>query len=230
MSKIQFLYDGICLKNGRESNMDSLLLTERNISGTQVMLGVVCDGVGSLSEGAYASVESVRMLSEWFLGLCSTERVGLLMRDEVLLINARITKAANAQNKQTATTLSALLIADNHTHIVHAGDSRIYSISEDSTKQLTVDAVTESGHLTTYVGRHLDLELFYTESVISEHVFLLCSDGLYKRINISEDSIRDGIYTSNKKTLKKALNSLADLAVERGERDNISAAIIKILM
>jgi serine/threonine protein phosphatase PrpC len=210
--------------------MDSLLLSERNISGTQTMLGVVCDGVGSLSDGAYASVESVRMLSEWFQGLNDTQRVGLRMRDEVLLVNTKITEAANEQNKQTATTLSALLIADNHIHIVHAGDSRIYSISDNSAQLLTVDAVTESGHLTTFVGRHFDLELFYSEAVIDDTTFLLCSDGFYKRINISEDPVRESIFSSNKKTISKTLNSLADMAVERGERDNISAAIIKILM
>jgi serine/threonine protein phosphatase PrpC len=210
--------------------MDSLMLTERNISGTQAMLGVVCDGVGSMSDGAYASVESVKMLSEWFHGLCDTKRVGLRMRDEVLSINLKITEAANEQNKQTATTLSALLISDNHIHIVHAGDSRIYSINDNSTQLLTVDAVTESGHLTTFIGRHLDIDLFYSEAVISDYVFLLCSDGFYKRLDINDNQIHDNIYASNKKTINKTLNSLADLAVKRGERDNISAAIIKILL
>jgi serine/threonine protein phosphatase PrpC len=210
--------------------MDSLMLTERNISGTQSMLGVVCDGVGSMSDGAYASVESVKMLSEWFHGLDNTERVGLRMRDEVLSVNTKITQSANTQNIQTATTLSALLITGNHIHIVHAGDSRIYSINENSAQMLTVDAVTESGQLTTYVGRYLDLELFYSEAVISDRNFVLCSDGFHKRINLTEDHIRDKIYTSNKNTINKILKSLTDLAVERGERDNISAAIIKILM
>jgi len=44
--------------------MDSLLLTEKRISGVPSLLAVVCDGVGSMADGAFASVETVRMLNE----------------------------------------------------------------------------------------------------------------------------------------------------------------------
>ena len=64
MTSLEFVYDGICLQNGREANMDSLLLTEKRISGVPSLLAVVCDGVGSMADGAFASVETVRMLNE----------------------------------------------------------------------------------------------------------------------------------------------------------------------
>jgi len=225
---MEFIYDGISLQNGRDSNMDSLLMTGRQVSGVQTVLAVVCDGVGSMSDGAYAGVESVKMLNEWFKNLTDLERVGLRLRDEVQSINVWVTRAAKEQGIQTATTLSALLLAERQFFIVHAGDSRIYSISSDSAQLLTVDAVTESGQLTTYIGRHEDLELFYTEGVTQCGVFLICSDGLYKRVHIEDELIAGSIDTSNAKAIHKTLKVLTDVAIERGENDNVSLGIVKI--
>ena len=223
---MNFLYDGISLQNGRETNMDSLLLTEREISGTKAFLGVVCDGVGSMNDGAYAGVEAVRLLNEWFIYLSDIQRIGLRLRDEILLINSKITEAAKEQNFRTATTLSALLSVNGYIYIVHAGDSRIYSADTGSLKLLTVDAVTESGQLVTYIGNGNDIDLFYSEFQKFNGIYLLCSDGLYKRVK--DDFIYKNVNTSNKKMIHKSLISLANTAVKKGERDNISIAIIKI--
>jgi serine/threonine protein phosphatase PrpC len=66
---MDYLFDGVSLKNGRETNMDSLLLTARKINKTPTLLAVLCDGVGSMADGAFASIESVRLLNDWFSGL-----------------------------------------------------------------------------------------------------------------------------------------------------------------
>ncbi|MCL2425330.1 MAG: serine/threonine-protein phosphatase [Oscillospiraceae bacterium] len=225
---MEFLYDGICLKNGRATNMDSILLSKRQILDKNAMLAVVCDGVGSMSDGAYASVESVRLLNKWFSNLSDVGRPGLRLRDEVLSINARIAEYANERSLQTATTLSALLLIEGQLYIVHAGDSRIYSIGTNGLQLLTVDAVTTSGQLTTYIGRYADMELYYMEQTVMSNAFLLCSDGLYKRVHVEECLQNNNIDVSNSKTINMTLNSLAELAIERGERDNISIAIVTI--
>jgi len=207
--------------------MDRLLLAERKISKIGVMFAVVCDGVGSMTDGAYASSESVRMLNEWFARIDNTERVGLRLRDEVQIINERITESTKSLGLESATTLSALLIIDKQIHIVHAGDSRIYVVDKDILQQLTVDAVTEAGHLTTFIGRNSNVDLFYAEGQATGNVFLLCSDGLYKRLP-NDDPVYSDIDTSNKKSISKSLALLTETAIKRGERDNISVALIKL--
>ena len=57
--------------------MDSLLLKKRIISGDEVCLAAVCDGVGSLESGAVASSLAIQMLIEWLNGVEDTERIGL---------------------------------------------------------------------------------------------------------------------------------------------------------
>ena len=222
-----YLYDGICLQNGRESNMDSVLLTSRSISGTPLMLAVVCDGVGSMNDGAYASMESVRLLNEWFSGITGTLQVGSYMRDEVFAINAKIVADAYEKDVKTATTLSALLLVDRQYFIVHAGDSRIYSVDRDGLLPLTVDTVTETGKLTAFIGRRGDPLLHYAEGVAINDVFLLCSDGLYKRID--DRTLFVNIDAGNRKSLHKSLHVLSAFAIKQGESDNISIAIIKIV-
>jgi serine/threonine protein phosphatase PrpC len=85
-----YIYDGLSLQNGRGSNMDSLLLSEREIERRTVLLAVVCDGVGSTRDGAFAAAFSAKAMSEWFAGLADIERVGLRMRDEALNINGHL--------------------------------------------------------------------------------------------------------------------------------------------
>jgi serine/threonine protein phosphatase PrpC len=161
-----------------------------------------------------------------FPGFTDTLRAGIRLRDEVLDINATISEKSFARGLQTATTLSALLMICREYYIVHAGDSRIYAIGSAGLVQLTIDTVNESGKLTSYIGKHDGLELHYAEGVTQSGVFLLCSDGLYKRMD--DNSLYKGIDASNRKSLRKSLDMLTSSAIERGERDNISAAIVKL--
>ena len=222
-----YLFDGISLLNGRDTNMDCLLLTSRQINGTSSLLAVVCDGVGSMAYGAYASSESVRMLHEWYSGLADTQRAGLRIRDEVLSINSRIIDAAINREFQTATTLSALLLIGRQYYIVHAGDSRVYAVGCDRLLPMTIDHLTKSGDLSVAIGRRDNPELYYAEGVADSDIFLLCSDGLHNRV--AEDLIYRSINVRNKKALRKTLNELSSIAITQGERDNITIAIVKIM-
>ena len=224
---MEYIFDGLSLQNGRATNMDSLLLTSRQISGTPSVLAVVCDGVGSMVDGAYASMEAVRLLHGWFSGMNSAERAGLRLRDEIFSINAKITAYAAGKGMKTATTLSALLLFDRRYYIVHAGDSRIYSVDSSGLTTLTIDNVTESGRLTSVIGSRHNPELYYAEGIASSDTFLLCSDGLYKRVD--DKTLFMNIDMSNRKTIHKSLTLLSRQAIGRGELDNISIAIVKIV-
>ena len=224
---MKYLFRGVSLKNMRQTNMDSLLLKSRRIIKSNAMIAVVCDGVGSLTDGGFASAMAVRLLIEWFSSVNSTNHIGLRMRDAVYLINARIISESKQKNLETASTLSALLLIEHNYYITHLGDSRIYCYEDktDALSILTNDDVSESGKLSAYIGKTEDIFLQYSEGTAIGKTFLVCSDGLYKRMDA--EFMTNNLKTWNAKAKDKSLNALSQYVIERGERDNISLALIK---
>jgi serine/threonine protein phosphatase PrpC len=206
--------------------MDSLLLKCGFISKSNALLAVVCDGVGSLSNGDFASGTAVRKLSEWFDGVASTEHIGLRMRDTILEINAHVISEAKQRSIETASTLSALLLIERGYYIAHIGDSRIYCYENEALSVLTSDDVSAAGKLTAYFGRTDNIFLQYSEGAATGKTFLLCSDGLYKRMDM-EFMIKK-LKTWNRKSLKEPIESLPQYVIGHGEQDNISLALVKI--
>jgi len=212
--------------NKRQSNMDSLLLKERYINYVGSLLAVVCDGVGSMSHGGVAASMAVHMLGEWFDGVSSAELIGLKMRDAIVRINAHIISEARIQNYETASTLSALLLIERDFYIAHVGDSRIYQYSDDALSPLTTDDVTDAGKLTSCIGHTEEIFMQYYEGASSGNIFLLCSDGLHKRMDAAY--VAKSLGNLNKKHLSKQCESLAHHVIERGEQDNITVAIVQV--
>ena len=218
-------YDGISLRNRRPTNMDSLLVKERTIAGEWICLAVVCDGVGSLESGALAASQAVQQLGAWLNGLEDISRAGLNLRQAVLRINEQIIDQARNLGIRTATTLSALLLTGGRYYIVHAGDSWIYSWGEEGLRQLTRDDITQEGKLSECIGRSSRPSLFYSEGESEKRIFLLCSDGLYKRME--PDYLSRQLERADRGEFRKAMEHLVEYVVDRGEPDNISVAIVK---
>jgi len=224
---VKYLMSGASLQNGRQSNMDSLLLKSRTIAGESAVLAVVCDGVGSLADGAYAAGKAAVMLGVWFSKLAATGRIGLMMRDAVLEANSHIVVEAEKSNLDTASTLSAVLLIESDYYITHIGDSRIYSAGDDGLLLHTSDDVTESGRLTGYIGKSEDILLQYSEGSAKGRTFLVCSDGLYNRMD--ESLLANKMNNWNKRNRNEPIKSLPQYVIKQGEKDNITLALIKII-
>ena len=224
---MNYLFTGTSLRNKRQSNMDSLLLKCGYIDKKSAALAVICDGVGSLSGGAFASGTAAQMLNEWFHNCTTTDRIGLNMRDAILTINSHVITEARQRNIETASTLTALLLVESDYCIVHIGDSRVYSYDSDGLSVLTNDNISESGKLTACIGKTESFFLQYSEGSASEKAFLVCSDGLYNRMDL--DYLVSVIKTWSKRTLNEPTESLPNHVIKRGEHDNISFALVKLL-
>ena len=222
---MEYIYDGVSLRNGRTQNMDSMLLTTRTIGACHALLAVICDGVGSLTDGAFASSTAVRLMNKWFAGIADADRIGLRMRDAALDINREIIKQTQYNGMKTATTLSALLLVDEKYHIVNAGDSRVYCFEDDRLTQLTRDDVSEDGKLTACVGRLEQPFLTYLDGTNNGGTFLLCSDGLYKRMDLG--FLTSTLHLKNPRDIRSQLVRLTDFVMDRGELDNITIALVK---
>ena len=219
----RWVYWGESIQNRRSSNMDSLLLREAVYGDVPIILAVVCDGVGSLQDGAFASSETVKQLSKWFDEIHDTKRIGMRLLDRVSLINNDIVNQSQERGIDTASTLSAILIDGDKFYIVHVGDSRIYAFKADCLEQLTVDQVKD-GVLVSYIGRKPQTEVFYREGNVDGCSFLLCSDGLYKKLLESE--ISSELHGITKRRMKTIVSNLLEKAVRNGETDNISIAVV----
>ena len=224
MSGMAYIYDGISLQNGRNVNMDSLLLKCRRVRDTELCMATVCDGVGSLADGAFAASSAARMLSNWFENLEDTDRLGLRLRDYVSSVNLAIATKARSKQMETACTLSCLLLWDGQYCVVHVGDSRIYLWQDGALRQLTRDQVRE-GRLTSVVGHRTNTDIFYTEGVREDgQRFLLCSDGLYKRMDSA--LLAAAMQRLSRRNLQKTLRQLTDYVIDQGEQDNVSVALL----
>jgi len=222
---LHYLFDGVSLQNKRSTNMDSILVKQGRIGSTDALLAVVCDGVGSLQEGGIASGTAIQMLSAWFGKQDQVERIGLSLRDEILEINSYINQKYNFNQIVTASTISALLLVGEAYYIVHAGDSRIYSYDGTQLFLLTNDDTTDSGKLVSFLGRNKHEVFQYYEGNAKNKTFLVCSDGLYKKMEMT--FLLDIMKNISTKSLKDAMTALPNYVINHGEKDNISLVIIK---
>ena len=208
------VYDGISLTNGRAVNMDSLLLKSRTVAGTEVCLAAVCDGVGSLADGALSAQWAVQMLYNWLENLEDAEELGARLRDYVQTMNLAIRTKAQKQQAETACTLSCLLLWRQWYCLAHVGDSRIYLWEQ-----------ARRGRLTQAMGHREHETVFFQQGEQrGEQRFLLCSDGLYKRME--PETLGACMARLNRRSLQKALRQLTEHVISQGERDNISAALL----
>ena len=218
------VYDGISLTNGRAVNMDSLLLKSRTVAGTEVCLAAVCDGVGSLADGALSAQWAVQMLYNWLENLEDAEELGARLRDYVQTMNLAIRTKAQKQQAETACTLSCLLLWRQWYCLAHVGDSRIYLWEQGALRQLTQDQARR-GRLTQAMGHREHVTAFFQQGEQrGEQRFLLCSDGLYKRME--PETLGACMARLNRRSLQKALRQLTEHVISQGERDNISAALL----
>ena len=218
------VYDGISLTNGRAVNMDSLLLKSRTVAGTEVCLAAVCDGVGSLADGALSAQWAVQMLYNWLENLEDAEELGARLRDYVQTMNLAIRTKAQKQQAETACTLSCLLLWRQWYCLAHVGDSRIYLWEQGALRQLTQDQARR-GRLTQAMGHREHVTVFFQQGEQrGEQRFLLCSDGLSKRME--PETLGACMARLNRRSLQKALRQLTEHVISQGERDNISAALL----
>ena len=140
MSNYQF---GYCTDIGirKNVNQDSFMIREAVFGECEVLLAVVCDGMGGLSKGELASASIVRAFDEWFRNeLPSTgidfEQIQAQWNDLVVRGNQKICSYGEANGIQLGTTLTGLLIVSNDSglqyFIVHVGDSRCYQMTEEN--------------------------------------------------------------------------------------------------
>lgn len=141
------------------------------------------------------------------------------------------------------TTLEVCLIYNNRAFIGHIGDSRIYRIRNNITRQLTQDhsyvqTLVKEGTITKEEAKHhpkknmltkaLGCNAFVEPDVMvrgfqKEDILVMCSDGLTNMV------AQDDIFNIVTKNFEAAPKELVNLANQNGGIDNITVITIKNL-
>jgi len=236
-------------------NQDSLTLKIANTAYGQVVLAVICDGMGGLEQGEVASATVIKAFEEWFLyefpqllqyGL---KELNIKQRWEAIVAtqNIKIENYGRERNIRLGTTLTAMLIISGCYYIIHVGDTRAYEIHHTLT-QLTNDQTVvareiANGNLTEEQAkvdarRNVLLQCIGASDVVRPEflsgevklsaVYMLCSDGF--RHEITTDEI--GGYFSptnlcNVENMSHNAEYLIELNKSRWEQDNISVLLIR---
>lgn len=237
----------------KNCNQDSIILKRARFKGEEVCIGVICDGMGGLSCGEFASKSIVEAFSDWFTNHYSNyeniwdeKKIGIDLGNILSSENEGLLYYGKEHGIYLGTTITAILLVGRKYFVCHVGDTRLYKISSSKISRLTndhtviakeiaegrlndVDARRDPRRnvLLQCIGATEDVEpdMFYGE-VVKGDILLLCSDGF--RHEISEKEILNTLLKCDNTGLNKGLRKLIDLNLKRKEHDNISAALIKI--
>ena len=217
-----FLSNYLWEKNLRPINEDSLCLYHVNYASKPLLFCALCDGVGGLNHGEYASRTVINNLKEYFDNYDRTSSIRLNKIHKNL---SRILYISHNALTRCATTVCLLVIYGNKGLIMSCGDSRIYG-GKRRLKQLTKDNVDSKGRLTSVIGsgsfNHIPYRRFRVKSGDN---FILCSDGFYKRTGSCLFNLRFGDCKSDE-DIKNCLIEVYNTAVNNKESDNCSAIAI----
>ena len=239
----------------KKTNQDSLLIHQAQTDSGNVLLAVICDGMGGLAKGEVASACMIHAFSDWFrLELPNMLSAGFLpeaLRTSweglVTRVNQKISDYSDTNNVSMGTTCTALLLVNETYYIMNIGDSRIYLISENI-YQLTKDQ--------TYVQREMDAgRMTYEQSLVDpqrsvllqcvgastviepdffmgdiaiNQCYMLCCDGFRHVINAQEFfNILNPSTNTDLSTMQQNLVYLTELNKQRMETDNITAILIR---
>lgn len=241
----------------KQINQDSLCVKVADTKNGQIVMGIVCDGMGGLAKGELASATVVREFSSWF----ETELPKMIddknffthIRNQwnnlVETVNRKILEYGRVNDISLGTTIAAVIINEGHYLIVNIGDSRVYRISNfieqlttDQTliqKEIKANTITEEqaerdprkSILTQCIGasRVLDPEFLEGEIHIREEM-LVCSDGFRNKLSKEEiQGVLSPFVVDSVEVMRKGIIDLVELAKERGETDNISVMMIRIV-
>lgn len=240
----------------KQSNQDCLCFELAETARGPAALAVVCDGMGGLQKGEVASAEVTRRFSDWFETELPRQleafdwRSACAQWEHIIQLAAqKLSEYGAREGVRMGTTVSAMLLYENHYLIAHVGDSRIYEIGEKLI-QLTEDQTlvareVRQGLLTAEQAEHdsrrnVLLQCVGASKKVRPQIltgtmrrnvcYLFCSDGLRHEVS-PEEILRftaPGV-SGSKAEMQRNLRALIELVKQRGEEDNLSALLVRTM-
>lgn len=231
--------------NVREQNQDDFRIIRL---GEDVLLCVVCDGMGGARSGNVASKLAGEVFSEEvkrsFSPDMTPDEAERVLRSAVTLANISVYEHSQLSEEYSGmgTTLVAALLYDKATLIINVGDSRAYHIGPDGVRCITVDhsvveMMVRRGELTheqakNHPSKNLITRAVGTTPQVFADVFrvdmgktdclLLCTDGLSNEM-ADQEILFEVVHGARK---DDCCQRLLEIAKERGAPDNVTSILI----
>lgn len=232
-------------------------------------LAIVCDGLGGHDGGEVASSLAIKTLEQQLKTLlhqaesdpdfsaqgfiAQLEMVARVVNNQIVAINDQ--QQRQAQQRMGTTLVMAVMPhpygkPSNEVYVVHVGDSRVYCVTKNNLRQITLDDDVATRETTlgynfyAYSSQRIDggaliqalgtrgsdmlvprIQRFFMDE---DCVLLLCSDGLsdFERVEQIYESHLLPILTENK-PLDRSCQDLIDRANELNGHDNITVALMR---
>lgn len=230
----------------RPANEDSLLCRTGQLGGTAAALLAVADGMGGLACGAQASGAVIAALSGWWdaaQNAAAAAPPAQQLAEVVYAAHRAVYLDAQQAQRQSGTTLSALLLLGRDYHLLQIGDSRIYLREDGRVRLLTTDqnlyhqklAAGQTipggldGHalraLVNALGASAELTIAKeTGRVGAGAAFLLCTDGFYGELPGGVESRRWGEGPAP----QRELQAMAEEVLAGRAPDNLTAVLCRL--
>lgn len=246
----------------RSINQDNFMLRKYTEKTT---LCVVCDGMGGVKGGEVASkiaAEAFVRTVDQFLIPClknrdkqvSTSDIKRALARGVDIANEKVYLAAkqSKEHKGMGTTLVGALIIDKVVFAINVGDSRLYSMKDNTITQISKDhsyvqylidkgqmtpeeaeMSSQKNIITRAIGTDVRVEGdIYMKKLEEGSFLLLCSDGLTNMVDNATicDIVSNDPHalTLDQVALDLKVKRLIDTANQNGGHDNITALVIRI--
>ena len=242
----------------KETNQDSISLTVAEVPGGKCCFGIVCDGMGGLSDGEVASGTVIREFRRWFeesfpVILQEDEDIQSVVATEWDVLCTRLNDAIQADGKsrgiRLGTTLTALLLYNGRYIGINVGDTRAYEITQSGIRQITEDQTfvnreVKQGRMTPEEAlvderRNVLLQCIgaspqvypdmYYGDIKEGAVYMLCVDGFRHEISPEELAYYfSPLLLRSREDMKRSCEYLISENKRRLEQDNITVGLILV--
>lgn len=241
----------------KKINQDSYCVKSATTAIGNLVMAVVCDGMGGLEQGEVASTSVVMAFQKWFetrlpklISHFQIEQVKNDWTDLVEHQNKKLLRYGEEQNIKLGTTLTAILLVDEYMLLsCHVGDSRLYRITQEAevltedhtwiAREIKQRRITEE-EAKNHPNRNMLLQCigvlehvvpdYSVRRIYPEEVYMLCTDGF--RHNITKEELQCLLapeHLTGEKEIQQRLLKLIDMNKYRGEKDNITAIVVKTI-
>lgn len=243
--------------NVKEVNQDYYFFEQGKTARGSLVFAVLCDGMGGLEQGEFASKTVVEAFKAWGKEHLQDYARGefpdaVIRRDWTELVNRcnqYLHAYGQSQGIALGTTVTVLLMTEERYYILNIGDSRAYAL-ERELRQITKDHTVvqrevDLGKLSAFEAekdsrRNILLQCIgASEQIYPDFFFgtpergatyLLCSDGFRHEVSGEElYQVLQGRRRESKEDLLGALKILMRWNLERQERDNLTAIAISTI-
>lgn len=239
----------------KSTNQDSVLIKHATAENKEILMAIICDGMGGLSKGELASATVVKAFSRWFdeelpyeLNEPDMQIIGSKWALKLKELNVKIMEYSRIKGiSGVGTTFTGILMIDDLYVIAHVGDTRIYhigsSLTQITTDQTFVAREISRGTMTLEQAkvdkrRNMLLQCVGASRVVEPQIicgkvdygaYMICSDGF--RHVISDNEIYESlnpINLMNEDSMQNNVKYLIEQVKSRNEKDNISVVLIKV--